>query len=96
MTWPFIGEDIVKLVEESRCTKRMHPTLNSTFMALIPKTDQSEEPKGFKPIALCNVIYKIMATIMVNRLKPILPGLMSQEQIGFVKGRQIIDGIVVA
>lgn len=47
-------------------------------------------------MALCNVIYKIMATIMVNHLKLILLGFISQEQIGFVKGRQITNGIVVA
>lgn len=88
-TWAFMSEDLVKLVEESRCTKRMH-------LALIPKTEHSKEPQEFRPIALCNVIYKILATIMVNRLKPILPGSISQEQTGFVKGRQITDDIVVA
>jgi len=60
-----------------RCTKRIHPTLNATFLALIPKIENSEEPEGFRPIMLCNVIYKILATIMVNRLKPILPELIS-------------------
>lgn len=95
-TWSFMGEDIVKIVEESRRTKRMHPVLNSTFLALISKTNHSEELQGFRPIALRNVIYKIMTIIMVNRLNPILLGLISQEQTGFVKGRQIIDGIVMA
>jgi len=38
VTWSFLGEDIVKLVEESRCTKIMRLTLNSTFLALTPKT----------------------------------------------------------
>ena len=79
VTWPFLGEDILKLVEESRCTKRMHPALNSKFLALISKTEHSEEPKGFRPIVVYNVIHKIMATIMVNHLKPILPKLISQE-----------------
>lgn len=74
----------------------MHPALNATFLALIPKTENSEEPQGFWSIALCNIIYKILATIMVNRLKPILQELISQEQMGFVKARKIIDGIVVA
>ena len=32
---------------------------------------------------------------MVNRLKPILPRLISQEKTGFVKGRQITNGIAV-
>lgn len=65
-TWTFMSEDLVNIVEESRCTKRMHPPLNATFLALIPKTKHSKEPQGFRPIALCNVVYKILATIMVN------------------------------
>ena len=86
----------MELMEESRYMKCMHPALNATFLALITKMENSEEPQGFRPIALCNVVYKIMATIMVNRLKPIFPDLIAQEQTGFVKGRQIMDGIVVA
>lgn len=57
---------IVNAVEESRCNKRMHPTWNATFIALIPKVEKVEEPHGFRPIALCNVIYKILATIIVK------------------------------
>ena len=94
--WTFMIKDLVNVVEESECTKRMHPALNATFLALIPKIAHSKEPQGFRPIALWNVIYKILATIMVNRLKPILLGLISQYQTGFVKGRQITDDILVA
>jgi len=89
-------QDIVNAVEESRCMKRMHPTWNTTFLELILKLEKVDEPQGFRPIALCNVIYKIIATIMVNRLKSILLELISEEQTGFVKGRQIVDGIIVA
>ena len=92
----FMGNDLLDIVEESRCTKCMHQGLNATFLALIPKTGNSDKLQGFKPISLCNVVYKILATIMVNRLKPILPDLIAQEQTGFVKGQQITDGIIVA
>lgn len=80
-------QEIVNAVEESRCNKRMHPAWNATFLALIPKVEKADEPHGFRPIALCNVIYKILATIMVKRLQPILPELITKEQTGFVKGR---------
>lgn len=91
-----MGEYIVEIMEESRRNKRMHPTLNYTFLVLIPKINHLEEQQGFRPIALCNVIYEIMATIMVNHLKPILPRLISQEKTRFFKGRKIMDGIVTA
>lgn len=72
-TWSFMKQDIVKLVEESICTKRIHLAWNTTFLALIPKIEKANEPQGFRPRALCNAIYKILATIMVKILKSILP-----------------------
>lgn len=95
-TWSFMKQDIVNAVKESRCAKIMHPTWSTTFLALIPKLEKADEPQGFRPIALCNVIYKILATIMVKILKSMLPELIVEEQTRFVKGRQIVDGIIVA
>jgi len=43
-SWSFMSQDLVELVEESRCTKRMHPTLNTTFLDLILKMNKLEEP----------------------------------------------------
>lgn len=67
--WSFMKKDIVNAVEESRCNKRMHPAWNATFLALIPEVEKVDEPHDFRPIALCNVIYKILAIIMVKRLQ---------------------------
>eukprot|EP00253_Pinus_taeda_P029818 PITA_29818 len=94
--WQFLGQDILEVVEESRIKHRMWSGMNSTFITLIPKTNNSEEAQGFRPIALCNVIYKIIATLVAKRLKPLLPSIISPEQTGFVEGRQILDGLVVA
>eukprot|EP00253_Pinus_taeda_P017343 PITA_17343 len=93
--WHFLGKDILDLVEESRINQKVWPALNSTFFALIPKGDNLEEASGFRPIALCNVIYKMITSLMAKRLKPLLDNLISAEQTGFVEGRQILDGLVV-
>lgn len=77
--WHFIGEEILEVVEEAQIHQKVWPGLNSTLLTLIPKTTHSETAEGFRPIALCNVIYKIIATLMVNRLKPILPNIISPE-----------------
>ena len=68
---------------------------NATFLTLIPKEIGSEDPGKFRPIALCNVIYKIITKVIANRLRPLLPILISPEQAGFVEGRQILDGIIL-
>ena len=44
---------------------------------------------------MCNVIYKIISKVIANHLKPILPIIISLEQVGFVEGRQILDGIIL-
>ena len=41
------------------------------------------------------MVLKIITKVMANRLKPLLPGLVSQEQFGFVEGRKILDGIIL-
>eukprot|EP00253_Pinus_taeda_P022541 PITA_22541 len=93
--WHFLGKEILELVEESRMNQKVWPAFNSTFYALIPKGDNLEDANGFRPIALCNVIYKIITSMMAKRLKPLLDKLISAEQTGFVEGRQILDGLVV-
>ena len=68
---------------------------NATFLSLIPKENGADTPGKFIPISLCNLVLKIITKVMANTLKPLLPGLVSQEQSGFVEGRQILDGIIL-
>lgn len=61
-------------------------TINNTLLVLIPKVEKPEFISQFRPISLCNVIYKCITKIIVNRLKPILPKLISPCQVSFIPG----------
>lgn len=64
----------------------MLKALNATFLALIPKKEGANSLNLFRPISLCNMMYKIITKVIVERLKPWLGNLISKEQGGFVTG----------
>lgn len=51
--------------------------------------------EGFRPISLCDVLYKIISIVIVNRLKLLLPLLVYMSQTSFVEGHQIVDVVIV-
>lgn len=71
-------------------------SVNDTYITLIPKVKSAKIVREFKPISLCNVSYEIAAKILANRLKVILPNLISSSQSAFVLGRYITDNILTA
>eukprot|EP00253_Pinus_taeda_P030772 PITA_30772 len=84
-----IGFEITDVVEESRLKGEIYRPFNSNFIALIPKKDEPENFEDFRPISLCNCIYKIIANVIAIRIVPILSRNISMEQFGFLGGRQI-------
>ena len=94
--WEIINMDLLEVVKESLQNKKMLHALNCTLLTLIPKKEGVDNLDSFHPIALCNVVYKIITKLIANRLKICLPVVISEEQGGFVAGKKILDGIVIA
>ena len=66
------------------------------FITLIPKIPNPEEVSHFRPISLCNVFYKIISKVLVNRLNPIMDNIITPYQNPFIKGSNISDNILLA
>ena len=74
----------------------MPANLNSTIIALIPEAANPQTFADYRPIALCNVLYKITSNIIANQIKGTLSANISNEQYGFLQGRSIHDAIAIA
>jgi hypothetical protein len=94
--WHVVGSDVTKAELSCLNSGRILNSINHTFITLIPKTKNPERVTEFRPISLCNVIYKLISKVLANRLKIILPQIVSDSQSAFVPGRLITDNVLVA
>ncbi|KAK2640829.1 hypothetical protein Ddye_022592 [Dipteronia dyeriana] len=94
--WGNIQEDFVNFVTEFHKNGSVVKDLNRTFISLIPKVNNVESMKNFRPISFVNSMYKILAKVLANRLRKVLSLVIGESQMTFVKNRQIIDSSVIA
>jgi hypothetical protein len=69
---------------------------NHSFIALVPKLSGSHTAYQFRPISLCNSVYKIISKVLANKLKSFLPKIISPLQLAFVPKRNIQDNTILA
>ena len=94
--WHIVGDDVIVTVLNFLNNGTMLLEINYTYIVLIPKIKTPERISNYRPISLCNVIYKIISKMLANRLKLILPRLISSNQSAFVLGKLITDNVLVA
>ena len=85
----------MRFIELSRISGKIPAVFNSTFLALIPKIGLPLSFEDFQPISLCNFVYKIIGKIISIWIRNVLGRSISDEQFGFLPGRQIHDVVVV-
>ncbi|WVZ92927.1 hypothetical protein U9M48_038957 [Paspalum notatum var. saurae] len=65
--------------------------LNNGLIVLFPKKDVAACPRDYRPIAMVHSFGKLVYKILANRLAPLLPGLVSCNQMAFTRGRTMHD-----
>lgn len=76
-SWDIVGQNVCKFVHGIWNKLRDITTINQTDICLIPKRDHLEYVTYFRPISLCNLLYKVIIKIIVERLKGFMPKLVS-------------------
>ena len=94
--WNYVGDSVKDEVRNIFLSCENPAFLNQTLIALIPKQKGPETINHFRPISLCNTIYKLVTKILVQRLRPYMPNLISPCQTALVVGRRGSDNVIIA
>jgi len=93
--WPNIGEVVTKTILDFLNNGLSPPNFNEMPIVLIPQIKEPKRVSDYRSISLCNVVFRITSKVTANRLKKILPFIISDTQSAFVHGRLITDNVLV-
>jgi hypothetical protein len=94
--WGLLKDEVVAAVQLFFESGIMPSEVNDTAIVMIPKKNEPQELKDFRPISLCNVTYKVVSKCIANRLRLILDEIIAPTQSAFIPGRLITDNALMA
>lgn len=94
--WSTLGNDMIDGVMEFLTTGRLLQQWNATIISLVPKKTNASKITEFRPISCCNSVYKVISKLLANRLKTVLPQLISNAQSAFIPGRLLVENVLLA
>lgn len=94
--WNILKHDILKVFQDFFRKGIINASLNETYICLIPKKMDARTVSDYRPISLISCMYKIIARVLSERLKKVLPHTITEFQSAFVAKRQILDASLIA
>lgn len=85
-SWSIIGNEVTNAILEFFRTRQLLKEINHKIIALLPKVSTPSKVTDFRPISCCNVLYKCISKIIINRMKEVLVDIVSDNQSAFVPG----------
>ncbi|PRQ36601.1 putative RNA-directed DNA polymerase [Rosa chinensis] len=94
--WEVVKREVLDVMAEFHTNGVVNKVTNETYICLIPKKANSLKVGDYRPISLITSLYKIIAKVLAWRLREVLSDTISGAQGAFIKGRQILDAVLVA
>jgi hypothetical protein len=93
--WMYVKNGIMNMVKDFNMDKLDLKRLNFGVITLVPKVQEANTIKQYIPICLLNVDFKFFPKLLNDRITPIADNIISESQITFIKGRNILEGVVI-
>ena len=94
--WDIVGSNVSNMILNVLNYGMSLDVINKTNIVLIPKTNNPKRMTNFRPISLCNVIYKLISKTLANHLKAFLHLIITENQSAFTADRLITDNVLLA
>ena len=94
--WTIVGDSVVKCVLGFLSTGIAPLNFHETHIVLIPKVKSPIKVSEYRTISLSNVVYKLASKVLANRLKTLIPYLITKNQSSFLSERLITNNVLVA
>ncbi|GAU32090.1 hypothetical protein TSUD_152950 [Trifolium subterraneum] len=93
--WGVLKVEIMRFFQEFHLSTKLPSCFSSFFIALIPKVLSPHQVSEFRPISLLGSLYKLLSKVLASRLGTVMDNIISKSQSAFIKGRFLVDGVVV-
>jgi hypothetical protein len=93
--WKVVGHSVIKAVHNFFISGKMLKEVNHSYIVLIPKVLNPSNINHYRPISLCNTIYKVISKLLVDRLRTVIWNLVSPAQFAFISGRWIAENQLI-
>ncbi|XP_071727353.1 uncharacterized protein [Rutidosis leptorrhynchoides] len=94
--WHLIKDELMGAIHDFWVSGKISNGCNASFITLVPKKSDPSALNDYRPISLIGSYYKVISKLLSNRLRRVIPNLVSFEQSAFIKGRNILDGSLIA
>lgn len=93
--WNIVGEEICLAIRDFFINGKILKRINAIVISLIPKVEAPNTIQEYRPIACCNMVYKVISKLLVSKLQSILGGLVGEEQVVFIPGGYLQDNVIM-